>query len=245
MKKLGFMILHYGAPYLSAAIEAIYDQVDKIVILYTDEPSQGYLTDAPCPDTETSLMRICNPYWDKVTWVNGRWGNEGDHVSAINAFSKGYDWLVRFDSDEVFPAGIVDEMVRQAEEIGPAVKDFCLPIQHHWRTFGKVCRDAQMPQRLTRVAGGQGYRYLDSKGWKWVIHHMSYCMPVKYIEYKLAVSAHRPEFRPEWLEVKYLQNAKFDLHPVIFDFWNSEDYDVTLLPNALKKHPLSGEEPVV
>ncbi len=243
MSKLGFMILHYGAPYLGAAIESIYDQVDRIVILYTDRPSQGHITDIPCPDTEAELMKICNPFWDKITWVNSRWNNEWEHVGAIELFKEGYDWLVRLDSDEVFPAGMVDEMIRQADEKGPTINRFCFPFQHHWRSFGKVCRDGQMPVRLFRVSSNEGEIYLDSGNGKWVVNHMGYCTPTRYIEYKLAISAHHPEFRPEWLEERWKANAQADVHPVnLHGFWNPVDYDLASLPEPLKKHEHYGKD---
>lgn len=239
-RKLAYMILHYGAPYLDAAMAAIYDQVDKIVILYTDQPSQGYSTSLPCPDTEAELMKECNPFWDRITWVNSRWGTEGDHVGAFRLFANDFDWAVRLDSDEIYPPGMVDEMIRQAETTGH--KDYRIPFVHHWRSFAHGCRDAQMPTRLTRVHGGEGERYLDSGNGKWEVNHMGYAVPTRYIEYKLQVSGHHLEFRPDWLETRWKANALVDVHPVIFNWWTAEPYDVSQLPEVLKKHPNYGSE---
>lgn len=240
MKKLAFIILHYGRPYMGAAIEAIYDQVDKIVILYTDQPSQGYLANVPCPDTEMQLMQCCGGYWDKITWVNGRWGNEGTHVQTFWDFTPGFDWAVRLDSDEIYPPGMVDEMIRQAEETGH--KDYRIPFVHHWRSFSQGCRDAQMPIRLTRINGGEGEKYLDSQNGKWEVNHMGYALPTPYIEYKLQVSGHHDEFRPDWLETRWKANALVDVHPVIFNWWNAEPYDISRLPEALKRHENHGKD---
>lgn len=241
-RKLAYMICHYGKPFLAAAIEALYDQVDKIIILYTDQPSQGFTPEMQCPDTMEDLMKVCNPFWDKVTWVQGRWGNEGDHVNAFRVFANDYDWAIRFDSDEIFPPGMVDEMIRQAEETQHS--NYCVPIVHFWQSFNKVCRDGQMPVRLNRLKGvGEGQKYLDSKG-KWFLHHMGYAQPSAYIAYKLQCSGHRPEFRPDWYESKWLAHAQKDLHPVVFDFWSAEDYDVANLPEVLKKHSLYGKDPI-
>lgn len=239
MKKMAYMILHYGCPYLGAAIESIYDQVDKIVILYTDQPSQGFLANVQSPDTEMQLMQCCGGYWDKIAWVNGRWGTEGDHVGAYRNFTEGYDWAIRLDSDEIYPPGMVDEMIRQAEESNH--KDYRIPFVHHWRSFNHGCRDAQMPTRITRIQGGEGERYLDSGNGKWEVNHMGYAVPTKYIEYKLQVSGHRPEFRPDWFETRWKANALTDLHPVIFNWWNAEPYDISRLPEALKVHENYGK----
>lgn len=250
-RKLAYMILHYGKPFLAAALEAICEQVDKIVILYTDQPSQGYMPEMKCPDSMDDLMRVCNPFWDKITWVQGRWGNEGDHVNAFRLFANDYDWAIRLDSDEIWPPGMVDAMIDQAEEDledgqpwRAYARDYRVPIVHFWQSFSRVCKDGQMPIRLNRLKGaGEGERYLDSKG-KWFLHHMGYAQPSAYIAYKLQCSGHRPEFRPDWYETKWLAHASKDVHPVVFDFWNVEEYDVANLPEVLKRHPLYGKDPI-
>lgn len=243
--RLGFCITHYGAEYFRAALEAIAPQVDKIVILYTDMPSQGFMPEtAMLPDTEASLIHCTDIVADKIRWIHGRWPNEGAHVDAILQFAAGYDWLVRFDTDEIFPDGFVDEMIAQAdkdmEDHEPwqdHAKNYRVPFVHHWKAFDKVCRDGQMPVRLTRTSGGVGEKYLDAKG-KWWVHHMGYAQDTKYINYKLQVSGHRPEFRPEWYAEKWMANAQEDLHPVCkYGFWNAEPYDKTTLPAVLLKHP--------
>lgn len=235
MKILGQIIMHYGSPYLGAVLESIMPQVDHMVILYTDYPSQGFMPDHPCPDTQENLIRIADPWWDRITWVHGHWPHEGAHVDAIWDFAPGYHWVVRVDSDEIFPAGMVAAMIAQAEKTDH--RHYRLPIQHFWRSFSRVCRDGQMPVRLTRVMGLGGEQYLDAEGGKWAIAHMGYAQPTKYIQYKLQVSGHRPEFRLDWFEDRWLANAQEDLHPVCYDFWKTEDYDKTKLPKALLHHP--------
>lgn len=238
MKKLGFCILMYGAPYLKAAVASVYDQVDKIVILYTDQPSQGFGTDLPCPDTEQELMAQCNSFWDKITWVNGRWGNEGDHVGAVRLFSAEYDWLWRFDADEVTPPGMVDAMIAQAEAAPNKAKEHAVHFINFWRSFSRVCVGGHMSIRLTRVNGGDGLLSLDSEGGKHVMYHFGYALPTRYIAFKLQVSGHRPEFRPDWFETKWLANAQEDLHPVCVNgFWNAEAFDKEKMPEVLATHP--------
>jgi hypothetical protein len=241
-RKIAYCIAHYGKPYFAAAVEAMYDQVDRIVVLYASSPSQGFRPDMVNPDTEQDLMTCCNPFWDKVTWVNGTWGNEGEHVESFRLFAADYDWAIRFDTDEIFPPGMVDEMIRQAEETNH--RDYRIPFVHHWQSFGFVCRDAQMPIRLNRLHGGEGEKYLDSGNGKWVVNHMGYAQPSAYIAYKLQCSGHRPEFRPDWYEKKWLAHAQTDVHPVIFNWWNAEPYDIALLPEVLKRHTFYGKDPI-
>lgn len=241
-KILGFIILHYGAPYLRSVLMSLKGQVDHIVILYSDTPSQGFLADTICPDTRHDLMRCCDGLMDNVTWVDGRWNNEHEHTNAIFQFTEGYDYLFRLDSDEVIPDGFVENMVKQANS-NPY--KFCrVPIVHHWRSFDRVCRDGQMPMRLYKLNSGEGEGYLDSNNGEWHINHMSYCMPDKYIRYKLQVSGHKSEFRQDWYVEKWLKNAQLDVHPVcMYGFWNPEPYVFTKrFPTALLLHPNFGKE---
>lgn len=235
---LGFMILHYGLPYLRAALEAILPQVDRLVILYSEKPSQGFGTAMTCPDSYRDLVHVSLdvPGSEKVEWVTGTWHHEGAHTDAIWQYAEGYDWIVRLDADEIFPPGMVAEMIGQAETTQH--KNYCVPFVHFWRCFNRCCRDAQMPVRLARVNGGEGQRYLDSKGGKWEVLHFGYAQPSRYIEYKMQVSGHRPEWRPNWYAERWLENAQADVHPVIFPtHWHPVDFDKTTMPDVLKRHP--------
>ena len=252
MKVLGEIILYYGAPFLSAAVESIYDQVDKIVILYSPKPSQGHSTTLQCPDTREDLMACVMEFKDKIMWVEGDWGNEGDHVNAISHYTEGYDWVWRSDADEVVPPGMVAEMIRQAEAYQDPdspndrlciYKHHCVPFVHFWRSFSRVCRDGQQPMRLTRVNGGEGSVYLDSQDGKWVVLHFGYAQPTKYLEFKLTVSGHKDEFRPGWLENVWLKNDGVNCHPVMFEgHWNAVDFDKTTMPLVLKRHKYYNSE---
>ncbi len=57
MRKLGFMILHDGLPYLRATLEAILPQLDHFIILYSENRSQGWTTDMPKLDSKDELMK--------------------------------------------------------------------------------------------------------------------------------------------------------------------------------------------
>ncbi|MCR4307717.1 MAG: hypothetical protein NUV80_04080, partial [Candidatus Berkelbacteria bacterium] len=64
-----YCIVHYGVPYIAAAVESLYDQVDKICIAYTDMPSQSFATSLSCPDTREELLEQIKPFMDKVEWL--------------------------------------------------------------------------------------------------------------------------------------------------------------------------------
>ncbi len=263
MKVLGFLILHTGRPYLRAAVESILPQVDHLVILYCPTPSQGFQTDIPCPDARGELLdEVFGPMmlqamgstddgcrWlqaEKVLWVDGQWSNESDHINAIWPYAEGFDWVWRFDADEVSPPGMVQEMIMQAaHKMHRAALDqverpslFRVPFVHFWRCFSRACRDGSHPFRLFKVNGGRGEATLDSKNEKWEVLHFGYAQPTKYITYKMQVSGHRPEWRPDWFESRWLANAQADTHPVMFPtHWMPVDYDKEKLPDVLKKHP--------
>ena len=256
MKILAFMILHQGRPYLRAAVESILPQVNRLVILYTPKPSQGFAAEAPCPDTEEELKCAVFDAIDlqsvdldgnsKVTWVNGWWPNESAHINAAWPFADGFDWVVRLDADEIFPPGMVIEMIGQAAnerlaavvaKLKPPVQ-FRVPFVHFWRSFSRVCRDGSHPFRLFKMGGGEGECTLDSKNQKWEVLHFGYAQPTRYITYKMQVSGHRPEWRPDWFESRWLANAQADVHPVCFPtHWMPQDFDKETMPDVLKRHP--------
>lgn len=248
MKVLGNMILHQGKPYLRYAIEALKGQVDHIMIFYSEKPSQGFQTDIPCPDTREELIaEVEAADGPPVTWVDGSWPNETEHVNAIHRYTNGYDWIWRVDADEIAPEGMVAEMIRQAELQPKVLGEFILrafrvPFIHAWRTFNRVCRDGSHPIRLTRVNGGEGICTLDSDGGKWEVWHGGYAIPNAYMAYKWTVSGHKPELRPDWYEKIWLTNEQKNVHPVMHSgHWNAEDFPLESLPKVLLNHPYYGK----
>lgn len=248
-RKLAFLILHTGKPYLRYAIQSILPQVDKLMIFYSPKPSQGHQTDMACPDTESDLlMEVLDLQTPdaKIQWNVGNWSNETDHVNAVQAFTDGFDWLVRLDADEIFPPGMVNEMIRQADKY-PAVNDFRIPFVHGWRSFSKCCRDGSHPIRLTRIGqsatvgrlnGLKGTVTLDSQNGKWEVWHGGYAQPTKYIVYKQMVSGHKSEWRPDWFKDRWMANAQKDCHPVIHPtHWMAEDFDKSKMPTLMHQHP--------
>jgi hypothetical protein len=230
------MMLHTGVPYLEAAVQAIIPQVDKLIIAYSPKPTQGFNTDVPCPDNWKDLYPLA---YDAI-WIYGQWYTEEQHLDAVWPYTRGFDYIVRLDSDEIFPPGMVNEMILQAQEID-AIR-FRIPFQHFWRSFSKVCRDGSQPIRLTKLSGSHNeikasIPTLDSGNGKWVVHHMGYAQPTKYIEYKMLVSGHKLEWRQDWLKDRWIVNAQKDVHPVMFPkHWMPEDFDKNTLPDVLKRH---------
>lgn len=241
MKILAYMILHQGRPYLAAAVEAIIDQVDYLIIFYSQKPSQGFQTEIPCPDTGAELMAEVAPWAHKIAWISGEWANESEHVNAVSAYVNGFDWLWRLDADEIAPPGMVAEMIRQAKTT--TKKIFRVPFVHFWRCFDRVCRDGSQPVRLINLRSGEGETTLDSLDQKWEVFHGGYAQPSRYITYKMRVSGHRPEWRPEWYVEVWTTNKQENTHPVMHtNHWMPQDFDKTKLPDVLKRHPFYSME---
>ncbi len=240
MSVLAYMPLHTGLPWLYETLHQILPQVDKLVILYTPTPSCGYTTLLPCPDLREDLFKIAehfgNEYAGKLVWVDGRWSNEHDHCDAIWDFADGYDYVLRVDADEVYPDGFMAEMVRQADAY-PEVGSFRFPFLHFWKDLEHVCRDFHPPYRMLRNPRMGDWMALDSKS-QWFVYHMGYAQPTEYIAYKLSVSYHKPEFRKDWFQEKWLKKADKDLHPVTPGIWDAEEFDRSTLPDVCAVNPL-------
>lgn len=241
-KIAGWCIAHYGKPYIAAAVEAMYDQVDAIFIAYTAAPSQSFSTQMPCPDTQDELLEQIKPFKDKIVWQEGNWMHEWEHCDAARAMAKGYEWLVRFDTDEIFPPGAVQYYIEEAAKTDNA--EWRIPFLHFWRSFGKVCKDQSWPVRIEHTMGGTLHGWIGKQESKMAICHMGYASPPNYIEYKMSVSGHHNEWRPDWFQNRFLANAQTDVHPVCFNppYWNTEDFPAKDLPPVLKNHPYFGRE---
>jgi hypothetical protein len=236
--KIAYCILHQGKPYLKTAVEAIFPQVDLIYIFYSDKPSQGFSSNIPCPDTKEELLAEIKPFMSKIKWVDGDWAMEGDHNDAIWQHVTDKDWIIRFDADEIYPEGSVDWFISEAEK--KDFKEYRIHFMHFWRSFKYVCYDSQCPMRIMRMTG-TGCGYLDDT---YKVFHMGYAQPTKYIEYKMQVSGHRPEWRPNWFSEKWLTNAKDDIHPVSYlpvPLWNAVEYN-GVFPKSLQNHQYSNLE---
>lgn len=70
-----YTVLHYGADYLPYALRSVYDQVDQLHIIYTPQPSHGYQTDTPPPETRDELIKAAYTYDpdNKINWYDVDW----------------------------------------------------------------------------------------------------------------------------------------------------------------------------
>lgn len=232
MRVIAEMILHYGKEYMEKALQSIDPFVDKIVILYSPTASQGHPTDLVCPDTREELKAIADKF-PKVEWVDCiEMGNEGQHRAAIFAYTDGYDVLMLCDSDEVYEP---EDLPKVLEEVYNSPKRYHLVegFIHFWKSHKWFLDDHFRPMRFINLnrKPEDGDTVVKCR-----IYHFSYCQSIEIIKYKLKVSGHFDEFRPEWLgifETWTPENRLHKLHPTTYGVWEEAKEFTGKLPYGL------------
>ena len=235
-KVIALCVLHYGQDYLDAAIRSIDPFVEKIIILYSGDPSFGFYTPMQNPDVGSTLSQIAYNASSKVEWHNITSSAENHHRGLINKFTEGYDGVLTFDADEVFEPEDIQDFI-----------DYCHTNQsryygvdgyvNFWKSFNHVCYDGFRPIRyenLHRISG-------QDLNAKCRIYHFSCAQRMEIMEYKLEIHGHKREIRKGWLNMykRWTPGAFVDkgLHLVSYDLWNAVDFDKNTLPLILKQHP--------
>lgn len=235
MKISGYIPALYGTEYMRQSVEALAPHVDRLIVLYTPEPSFGHRTSMPCPDTEEQLRACCDGVGAKLHWVRGTYGNEGQHRSTVLALAPDADLIVTADTDEVWCEEALARCIREAFD-SPSRNFLVQGFEHLWRSFNFVCRDVWGPVRLIKPSGA-GDQYIQGRVW-----HFGYAQAVQTVAYKISCHGHKAEWRPEWWTEIFLANRHNDCHPTCFGWWNAMDYDSSLMPLSLRNHPNFGKE---
>lgn len=231
---VGYTMLHYGKDYLAYALQSLRDYVDKHVILYSPTPTFGSHTDLPCPDSRDELYAIAKDVLgNKLAWFEGYRQN---YEVVANLYLKA-KLIMEVDADEVWTPGLVASVLRRYHDRGIAQGSYRMPMIHHWRSFGYVCKDGLWPTRM-HVVGQETIPTMWPYGGA-PVHHFGYARAVSDTHYKIETSAHRGEWRDGWFDNVFLNfPARLtDLHPVVKDMWNAEHYDRSKLPDFMKSHP--------
>jgi hypothetical protein len=242
IKVLGFMTCHYGGAFLREALESVVDHVDKFVVAYSVQPSQGHGTHMKCPDSEGYIFDICQDVLkDKFIWDRAeRYGAEHEHRAVRYKYADGYDLILTVDSDEVYaseqlPASFEYAMNGEAQLYG--IDGYI----NFWKSFERVCYDGYRPIRLEQVRNKSGVQDLNLKQ---TIYHFSTCQPKAIMDYKFLAFGHAHEVRKDWLQDVYYgwTDETRWLHCVSEQIWEkAEPFDKTTLPEILKKHWLYGK----
>jgi len=237
MKIIGYCIIHYGKEYLSAAIEAVYETCDEIVILYTPKPSHGHGTDAACPETREQILAEAKKFDpdNKVHFREGTFHNEGEHRGEARRIceERGADLIVVFDADEIWEP----ESLKRAAAEASKLEAKYIGINGYvnfWRSFNDACYDGFTPIRLINVH----HKVENQAVINATIYHFSLAQGAEAMRYKYLIHGHASEIRKDWLDTIYFkwERGQGDLHPTTFGLWNAVEFDKNTLPEVLKKH---------
>jgi hypothetical protein len=234
-KVLAYIPLHYGKEYLKESILAIQNHVEKIIVLYTPIPSQGFGTTVTCPDTKEELQAIVKQF-SRTEWVEGQWGHESQHRAHIYQYATNYDQILAVDADEVWDEQSLVKCLDEASKIDAryiGIRGFV----NFWKSFNHACYDGFAPIRIINVkVDNSKQEFIDGK-----VFHFSCAQSYKTVKYKLEVTGHKDEIRKDWLTEIYLkwtpQNNIQDIHLVSIGLWNAVPFDKTTLPRILQEHP--------
>lgn len=238
IKVLGFMSIHYAGDYLREALLSVIDHVDKFVVAYSRQPSQGHGTDLKCPDSEEYIYQTCiEVLKDKLIWdASDRYGSESEHRNIKYKYSAGYDLVLTVDSDEVYKS---DELPASFEYAYWGIEKYygVDGFINFWRSFEYACYDGFRPIRLENLHRKNNTQNL---GLKQTIYHFSTCQPEAIMRYKYLVFGHAHEVKKNWLDevfYKWTPNNQIqDLHCVSYNLWNAVPFDKNTLPDSLKMH---------
>lgn len=239
-KIVGYACLHYGKPYLDAAIRSVIDGVDQFYVLYTDIGSHGHHTHAVNPDTEDELRAIAEQAAGrKLIWVSSRWEHEGKQRDYIHTIAPDADLIVPVDYDEAWQPGLLEMALRTASA-NPTIRRWRIPFRHYYRSFyWCILRDPAYPHRLYS-RHGDGEATLDAQGM--AVNHFGYAIPPSLMRFKWEVHGHKGELRRDvdYFADVYEANRRNDCHPCINVAWNAEPVDPFAwgwLPEWMKDHP--------
>jgi hypothetical protein len=226
MKAIACYALHYGCEYLAWSIRSLQHAVDEIHVFYTAKPSYGFATSLVCPDSEAQLEAETHRFAQvPIIWHRGVWHNEGAHKGEFAAVGHkvGADMVVCCDADELWPT--VDGCLKLAYDANRAGR-WMADFTNFWRAFGWEIRDHFTPIRLLDLRHPLHVDAHLGPLQPGPVYHFGYAQSERTMRYKMSCHGHLAEFRPHWLEEKFLPwtpekvGELTDLHPCVFNLWD-------------------------
>lgn len=242
-KVIASMIFFYGEEYLEASIKSIEPFCDKIVILWTNHPTQGYGTDMKSPDSDKNIKAIAEAASSKVMFVdvsNETIQHEGDHRNQIYKYITDEDILLMVDPDEIFEPKDLEKALELCST-SPYREHGVRGYYHFWRSFNHCCTDGFLPIRFINLkvpfvsSGPKGI--IDCR-----IYHFSLCQREETIRFKMKTFGHASELRPDYIDSIWKawtpDNGIELLHPTSLGIWHkAQEFDKAQLPPVLFWHP--------
>lgn len=243
-KVLGYAILHYGKEYWREALLSVVNHVDKFVVLYTDQCSQGHGTELSCPDSREELYKIAEEVLgEKLIWEDGVWGHEAHHRDAVTPHTQGFDVLVNVDADEVYNQEDLPKAIQKCFE-GRFRYGIVKGFVNLWKNFKTQAKDEFRPVRFTNLNRTGGQEEIMCR-----IYHFSCAQSRETISYKWQISGHKDELRPDWFSIYDAWSAENRLkllHPVSLGVWlEAVDFNPEEMPDFMRSHKNWGIENIM
>lgn len=243
---VAYYALHYGSDYLAHSLRSIYENVDKIVIVYSPQPSYGTTQTIPNPDTRANiqdeLMKFGDPQ-NKIIWIEKQFGSEGEHrdFSVAQCRLIGAKYVLVVDADEIWNPPALRAFIDKLH-LEPNIRNQLIRMDTLWRSFDHHCIDDMWPTRGINLAAENGHGYSQDR-----VFHFGYAREFKHIEYKMSIHGHKHEIRPGWLEkFKHWKPGElnveghFDVHPTCVNTWTVIPFDANKLPQFMRVHKYWG-----
>lgn len=239
MKVMAYYPIHYGIEYIEASIKSIENQVEKILILYSEKPSYGHGTNIDCPESENEIKDVVMSASPKVVWKKIEAYNEGNHRGIAFQESSDYDIMLTLDSDEVWNTESLEKCIKESYD-GEAWRRNVTGFIHFWKSFNWVCRDGFQPARIFNLKRNNNLEVpIDG-----TIYHFGYAQSKRIMDYKFEIHGHKNEIKEGWLENVYRKwNPEMkNLHPTGDAWGQAIPFDKNTLPGFLKEHPNFNKE---
>lgn len=241
--RVAFYVLHYGKEYLAWSVRSVQDAVDKIIIVYTPEPSFGFEKRIPNPDTEDELREQAHRFANKpITWISERFGSECQHreFALELARNEKAQTAVVVDADEIWDPATLKECIERVETENRAGR-WLATFANFFRSWKYQVQDQFTPIRIVDLRHPLSVdAYLPVQ--EHPVYHFGYAQSDAIMRYKWTVHGHQAELRDGWME-RFLnwQPGDEDLHPCVNNLWPKA---IPTHPAVLAKlHELMGDHP--
>ena len=238
MKILGYVMLHYGTDYLEYALPPLCEVCNKVIILYSLNPTHSGKDKRVNIESRNELMIMASKY-HKVQWIDVfDCHTEGQHRNEIYKYTDGYDVLVNADYDEVWD---IPDLKRAVKEVynSPYRNHGIDGFVHFWRSFNwELQPDWFRPVRLIHLREKNTSEQPNIKA---KIYHFGYAITRRKMQYKMSIHGHRAEWDETWVKTwkkwkPFITKGKF--HPCSNDVWKElKHFDRMQLPIIMRKHP--------
>jgi hypothetical protein len=247
VKTIGCLAVHYGKEYLAWAVRGLAQAVDEVHVFYAASPSFGHVDwAAKNPDTEEQLVAEANRY-ASVSWhrVSATCENEHRDNMLMKASEVGASIVAIADADEIWDSEVLTESMRYAYDQNKTAR-WQARFHNFWRSWYWTVKDHFAPIRIVDMRHPLG-RNDERLEQRLPIYHFGYAQCLATMHYKLSCHGHKAEFKPGWLDGKFITwdpiTNNEDLHPCINDFWKAVPTELEVideLNRLMPEHPYRG-----